>query len=349
MNKKLRNFTNLIISGIGLGIIIGSIINILEPKNIEPNSYKKDMHHKSKNIYKNDFILSNYNKEIIELSNRWREIAENNKDLKISAFILFLDNYTFAEFNSKDILPAASAIKIPILILALEMLDNKEIILNEAIELKETLKASGSGWIRYEQNGTIFPLHQLATEMIRISDNTATNLLIERMGGVDLINKRINKIGLQNTVINNLLPDLEGSNTTSAMDLVLAISLVDSGEFLSQRSRDLFREIMSTSTSNKLLPGGILQGLGHSLNNNIDNKLSIQGYRVYNKTGDIGISYADAGLIQMPDNTRAVASFIVQGPFNDPRSPETIRNMAKAIVDVINPKSVLDSFNGDND
>ena len=69
----------------------------------------------------------------------------------------------------------------------------------------------------------------------------------------------------------------------------------------------------------------------------IDFNLLIKGYKVYNKTGDIGIAYADAGLIQMPDNTRAVAGFIVQGPFNDPRSSELIRKLAAAMVPVLKP------------
>ena len=63
-----------------------------------------------------------------------------------------------------------------------------------------------------------------------------------------------------------------------------------------------------------------------------DYNLLIRGLRVYNKTGDIGIAYADAGLIQLPDNTRAVAGFIVKGPFNDPRSTQLIREMAAAMA-----------------
>ena len=63
-------------------------------------------------------------------------------------------------------------------------------------------------------------------------------------------------------MINNWLPDLEGSNTTSAHDLSRSIALVDSGDLLSQRSRDLFRQVMGTSVTNTLLPRGLMQGLG---------------------------------------------------------------------------------------
>jgi len=141
-------------------------------------------------------------------------------------------------------------------------------------------------------------------------------------------------------VVNNWLPDLEGTNTTSARDLARSIALVDTGEVLSTRSRDLFREVMGTSRTNRLLPGGLLKGLGGE-QGEPDDSLMVKGYRVLNKTGDIGIAYADAGLIELPDGSRAVAAFLVKGPFNDPRSTELIRSMAAAMAPVLKPKPPL--------
>ena len=129
---------------------------------------------------------------------------------------------------------------------------------------------------------------------------------------------------------------MKGTNTTSAKDLAHSIAEVDLGNTLKPRTRDLFREIMSTSITNRLLPGGLLKGLGIS-RGDTDYNLLIKGYTVYNKTGDIGIAYADAGLIQMPDNTRAVAGFLVKGPYNDPRSAELIRDMAAAMAPLLKP------------
>ena len=71
-----------------------------------------------------------------------------------------------------------------------------------------------------------------------------------------------------------------------------------------------------------------------------DASLARKGYRVYNKTGDIGIAYADAGLIELPDGRRAVAGFLVEGPFNDPRSTELIRQLAAAMAPHLKPITV---------
>ena len=193
----------------------------------------------------------------------------------------------------------------------------------------------------YQPLNKRFPVYEVAREMIRVSDNTATNLLIQRIGGIEILNSQFKELGLQSTSVKNLMPDLSGTNTTSAKDLVQTIAMVDEGNVLSPRTRDLFREVLSTSISNRLLPGGFLKGLGVE-RQNIDHNLLIKGYRIYNKTGDIGIAYADAGLIQMPDNTRAVAGFIVKGPFNDPRSSELIRKMAQVLVPYLKPRIVLD-------
>ena len=337
MNKYLKIFLNLSLIGLGLGVIVGSLLRItslevserklIDTSNIELNKKTKKL----------DFDFIKKGKRIEELDSKWELLASQNADLDASAFLLILDDYKFATYYPKKILPAASTIKIPILLVALEMIDSGELLLNEKVKLEKELIGSGAGWMAYEPLGTYFPIHELATEMIRISDNTATNILIKRLGGLNKINKRLKEIGLESTQINNLLPDLKGTNLTSVIDLCYLIALVDSGNFLSPRSRDLFREILGTSTSNKLLPKGILNGLG-KYDENIDYRLMIKGYRVYNKTGDIGITYADAGLIQMPDNTRAVAGFIVKGPFNDPRSSELIRKMATALIEAIEPR-----------
>jgi beta-lactamase class A len=166
--------------------------------------------------------------------------------------------------------------------------------------------------------------------MIRVSDNSATNLVIQQLGGKESVNASFKGKGLQATVLNNWLPDLDGTNTSSSRDLARTIALVDIGERLSPHARDLFREIMATSQTNTLIPAGLLKGLGKD-GNDPDAELLSEGITVYNKTGDIGTAYADAALIHLPTGQRAVAAFMVKGPFNDPRSSELIRAMAGGI------------------
>ena len=356
--RPLRLFINLILIGIGFGVLTGSILKAIALQDTKRQFIlpswlqlkgvltKTNLSSKSKNIEKRrknnlnlEMLLSK--NEITSLSEHWKKLANKEKDLIASAFLVRLDDEKYAQLIPKSPLPAASAIKIPILLVTLKLVDSGQLSWNEELQLRKELIGGGAGWMAYQPLNKRFPVYEVATEMIRVSDNTATNLLIQRIGGIEILNSQFKQLGLQSTSVKNLMPDLSGTNTTSAKDLVQTIAMVDEGNVLSPRTRDLFREVLSTSISNRLLPGGFLRGLGVE-RQNIDHNLLIKGYRIYNKTGDIGIAYADAGLIQMPDNTRAVAGFIVKGPFNDPRSSELIRKMAQALVPYLKPRIVLD-------
>ena len=344
MKSYLKVITNIFLSSISLSVFLGSLLRIVGPINQgikinskvntaakERSSIRKGLSNKKSNLslfYDNK--LERF-KRLDKLINQWQSIIVKNPGLDVSCFFISLDNQVYAETKSGIKLPAASSIKVPILIVLLTMLDQGEVFWNEKLTLTEDTIGSGSGWMAYQKIGEKFPMFEVATEMIKVSDNTATNLLIKRLGGIKVINQKFKEIGLKNTQINNFLPDLNGTNFTTTRDLTLSMALVDSGYLLTLGSRDIFREIMRKSKTNTLIPSGILRGLGKE-SKDTDYHLSLKGYLVHNKTGDIGISYSDTALIQTPFNSKAFASFIVKGPFNDPRSPELIRNLSAELI-----------------
>jgi beta-lactamase class A len=278
--------------------------------------------------------------ELTALSQEWARLAAAQKGLTASGFLLVLDDGRYAQLKSDLPMPAASSIKSPILLVGLDELDRGKVRWNEPLPLTKDVMGEGAGWMANKPLGTSFPFFEAATEMIRVSDNSATNLLIKRLGGIKMVNQRFQELGLPATVLRNWLPDLKGTNSTSARDLARTIALVDTGEKLSPRARDLYREILSTSNTNTLIPMGLLKGLGKGqTNTDPDDDLLADGITAYNKTGDIGIAYADAALIQLPNGQRAVAAFLVKGPFNDPRSAELIRAMAATVSRTLVGKS----------
>tara|TARA_Y100001968_G_scaffold67563_1_gene58484 strand:+ start:193 stop:1257 length:1065 start_codon:yes stop_codon:yes gene_type:complete len=341
MKSHLKVITNIFLASISLSILLGSFLKIFGPINQRNNLNREiNLFKKPRSIFEKEsqeresnlsLFYDNKFTKLEKLISKWENLIVNYPDLNVSAFFLSLDNQVYAEIRPDIKFPAASSIKVPILIVLLTMLDRGEIFWNEKLTLTEDAIGSGSGWMAYRKIGEEFPVFEIAYEMIRVSDNTATNLLIKRLGGINIINQKFKEISLENTQINNFLPDLGGTNLTTTKDLSLAMALVDSGYLLTLGSRDIFREIMQTSKTNSLIPSGISRGLGQETKD-IDYGLSLKGYLVHNKTGDIGISYSDTALIQTPQNTRAYASFIVKGPFNDPRSSELIRNLSAELV-----------------
>ena len=329
--SPFRLVLRLVVMGIGLGVVTGTSLKLLAPHLAQgaskAPSLDLDAARNSKGLDPGQFEART---ELAAVSKRWGELAAAQKGLTASAFLLVLDDGRFAQLQPDLPLPAASSIKTPILLAGLEDLDNGKLRWNEPLPLTKEVVGGGAGWMANKPVGTRFPFFEAATEMIRVSDNSATNLLIKRLGGKTTLNERFTAMGLPSTAVNNWLPDLEGTNTTSSRDLAKSIAMVDIGESLSPRARDLFREIMGSSRTNTLIPLGLLQGLGKDAADP-DSELLSFGITVYNKTGDIGIAYADAALIQLPNGQRAVAAFMVKGPFNDPRSTDLIRAMAAEV------------------
>ena len=333
----LRLVLRLAVMGIGLGVITGTGLKLLAPQ--LAGGSKGSANKQSPALIPSaqplprGLALGRFEPktELTTVSQKWAQLAARHKDLQASGYLLVLDDGRYAQLQPDKPLPAASSIKTPILLAGLEDLDAGKLRWNEPLALTKEVIGGGAGWMASKPVGTRFPFWEAATEMIRVSDNSATNLLIKRLGGKTALNARFQAMGLSATVVNNWLPDLDGTNTTSSLDLARAIALVDTGEMLSPRARDLFREVMGTSRTNTLLPLGLLMGLGGD-SATPDSDLLAHGVTVLNKTGDIGIAYADGGLIQLPNGQRAVAAFMVKGPFNDQRSTDLIRAMAAEVA-----------------
>ena len=333
----LRLVLRLLVMGIGLGVITGTTLKLLAPRlsGSGNGAMPKLLPQATPSLQplQRGLALGRFEprSELTAISQKWAQLAAAHKDLQASGYLLVLDDGRFAQLQAEKPLPAASSIKTPILLAALEDLDAGKLRWNDPLLLTKEVVGGGAGWMASKPLGTRFPFWEAATEMIRVSDNSATNLLIKKLGGRSALNVRFQAMGLTGTVINNWLPDLEGTNTTSSHDLARAIAMVDTGEKLSPRARDLFRELMGKSRTNTLLPLGLLMGLGGD-SADPDSDLLAHGVTVLNKTGDIGIAYADGGLIELPNGQRAVAAFMVKGPFNDQRSTTLIRAMAAEIA-----------------
>ena len=65
----------------------------------------------------------------------------------------------------------------------LELVDSGDLQWNEPLTLTKELIGGGAGWMASKPVESRFPTFEVATEMIRVSDNSATNLLIEQAGG----------------------------------------------------------------------------------------------------------------------------------------------------------------------
>ena len=251
-------------------------------------------------------------KRMTDLEQQIKALASAQEGLTAGLFFYSPDTGAYVDIGGEQVVSAASTIKLPVLIAFFQDVDAGKIKLDESLVMREDLIASEAGVMQYQPPGTTFSALETADKMITISDNTATNMLIDRLGGIDALNQRFKRWGLAQTVLRNPLPDLEGTNTITPKDLSGLLLKVNQGELLSAPSRDRALEILRNTVTNTLLPQGLEPDA-----------------TIEHKTGDIGSVVGDTGIINMPNGQRYVATIMVQRPHNDPRAQELIRQISK--------------------
>ncbi|WP_017303252.1 serine hydrolase [Spirulina subsalsa] len=259
------------------------------------------------------------NREITPLKNRLQSLIARYSEFEAGVFFMDLDTGDYVDIQGSKPFAAASTIKTPILIAFFQALDAGSVSLTETLVMEEDTRAGEAGDMQYQPIGTRFSALDTVTRMITISDNTATNMIMKRLGGQDILNQRFAEWGLSATVIRNLLPDLEGTNTTSAVDLAHVMARVNRGDLVNLRSRDRLLEIMRNVQNNQLLPQGLENGA-----------------IIAHKTGNIGSVVADAGLIDTPTGRRYLAAVIIQRPHNDPKAKDLIRDISREAYQYFN-------------
>ncbi|WP_341527778.1 serine hydrolase [Nostoc sp. UHCC 0302] len=239
--------------------------------------------------------------------------------LKTGMFFLDLDTGDYLDVGGDRVFPAASTIKLPILVAFFQDLDAGKVTLNEMLTMRRDLVTNGSGIMQYERVGKKYTALETVTKMVTISDNTATNMIIDRLGGAAKLNQRFRSWGLKDTVIRRLLADLRGTNTTSSQDMTRVLALLVNNKLVSPQSQEQVLDILRRTTIHTLLPAGLGKGAV-----------------IANKTGDIGFLIGDAGFITMPNGKRYLAAIFVTRPYKDTRGRDFIRQVSQLVYNYLN-------------
>lgn len=126
--------------------------------------------------------------------------------------------------DADRVFPAASTIKVPILVQLFRRIEACEVRLDERVELTDERKAVGSGVLKELDAGLRPTIQDLATLMIVVSDNTAANLCIDAAGGIDAVNAAVRDLGLAQTrlaryVVGRAADAPDDENVTTAREL----------------------------------------------------------------------------------------------------------------------------------
>ena len=106
-----------------------------------------------------------------------------------------------------DPVRTASTIKLAIMVECFAEAGESKLNLSEPIVITQDERVSGSGILQDLSNGAQLPIRDMVDLMIVLSDNTATNLILNRMGG-NAVNARMAQLGLTQTrVMRKILGD----------------------------------------------------------------------------------------------------------------------------------------------
>jgi len=123
--------------------------------------------------------------------------AINASGAEMGVSLLHIESGAEINLNADDSFPMASVLKIPVLCAAFRQMAGGAFTLDDRWELSYPLKNIGSGILTSMQDGVMPTVRDLLTLMIIISDNTATDMMMRRLG-VAQIDALMQELGVGN-------------------------------------------------------------------------------------------------------------------------------------------------------
>jgi len=273
---------------------------------------------------------------------------------KVALFAENLKTGETAEIDADQAVPTASVIKLTILLEAMDEVRNGRASLDERIVLKKDDQVAGSGMLGLMDAPLTLTLKDVLTLMIVVSDNTATNLMIDRFG-LDKINARSRELGLKGTclykkVFKPPVPPVPadqpkfglGKSTPGEMAKVIEkIGLCQLGTSAHPAvpSDAALCDVMLTMLRDQFYRDGIpryIEGLDSS----------DTGSAIANKTGAVDASRSDVGLVASKNGLIVISAFTYENAdhsySSDDEGDVTIAKLSRTIVEAWSPTGLDD-------
>lgn len=141
-------------------------------------------------------------------------------------------------FNADIAFPQASAIKIPILMEVFKQAHQGKFALSDVLTVKQENLVGGTGILKDLMDPAPFSIQNLCLLMIALSDNSATNTLIDLVGMAN-INASLHAMGLKQTRVQRKMIHSDASgrgeeNTASPAEAALILQMLYKGEFINK-------------------------------------------------------------------------------------------------------------------
>ena len=113
-----------------------------------------------------------------------------------SIYVKCLETGETIAINAGSQMDSMSTIKIPLMVESFRQIEEGKFTLTDRIPLTAEAKRPGTGVMRSLDPGASFTIKDTLTLMNIISDNTATDMMFEKVGGVEAVNRLMKSYGL---------------------------------------------------------------------------------------------------------------------------------------------------------
>lgn len=161
------------------------------------------------------------------------------------------------DVDADRVMASASTIKLPLLVAALREVERGTLDLDRPVQLPAT-RVGGCGPVELLTSTPALTVRELLTLMIVLSDNDATNLVVDLIDD-QALPRLLTEAGTSGTALRRRLMDFEAAalgrqNTTTANDLVEVIAGLHMGRLCGPSGRDLAMEILRAQQFRDGLP-----------------------------------------------------------------------------------------------
>jgi beta-lactamase class A len=218
--------------------------------------------------------------------------------------------------NESANMPAASTIKIPVMVEVFRQMAAGDFDLNRFVTLEPADRDDGWGDLVYARCGGRYSVARLLQLMITESDNTATNMLIRLVGRVH-INRTMAKLGLRQTRLADYIRsdgDIRGLRT-SPLDMTVLLDRMAHDELIDAWSSRAMIAILTGQRHNGLLPEPLPPGT-----------------QIAHKTGTLHDTLNDVGIVYLNNAPYVIAVLTTHLPTLD-AGRQFIRGVSRLAYD----------------
>ncbi|KRN99876.1 serine hydrolase [Companilactobacillus kimchiensis] len=191
------------------------------------------------------------------------------------AYYYNLNDHVSSGMSENTKIRAASDIKLFIMAVAFQKIDDGDLSLSDRYTLTDDDKVGGTGIVQSMQSGTSLTYKDLINYMITQSDNTAANIITDKVGGLSAVNEEITKLDLNHTDMQRKLMDQDAldegrDNYSTAKDLGTFLTKLYQHNVVSKKYDNQMLDIMANDSNHTKLPS----------------RINTDVVTVYNKTGE---------------------------------------------------------------